>query len=274
MRHLPMPEDSGDNVILKQCSRPGWVAYGHRWLTAAAAYRAAGGDPWVVTIADFSDVEKAALYNLYDTRRSSGVMKRLRRPKGGYASCPMCGSSGGGSLDHALPRSIFPEFSIVRENLVPACSICNTDEKGAEYQGKFIHERLIHPYYDQWASAPIWEVAFGEDLDAVVFTAVPSSILTPGQWSTVAYHLTVVLGSEWEESSRRFWGTLGLKIQDRLGNAPTAAETRLELEHRLRDETFDKGVNGWSSALLRGALRDSRVPVYLSEQVRALPASY
>ena len=272
MMHLPMPDDFGDAVIRTQCAKAGWAGFRERWMTATAAYRSAGGDPWVLTAAAFNKAEKLALASLYDTRRSSGAIKRIRSV--GYESCPMCGSSGGRSLDHALPRSTFPEFSIVRENLVPACTICNTDEKGSEFRGTVLHERLIHPYYDKWAASEIWEVEFGEELDAVVFRAVPNPLLGPDQRITVAYHLSIVLGNAWEENTRRYWGTLPSKIQNRLGVAPTVAETRAELAHRLHDEQLDKGINGWASAFLRGALNDDRIPIYLAAQVRLLPAPF
>ena len=266
-----MPADAGDAVVNKQCTKTGWDGYRDRWLKATADYRAAGGDPWAVTAAAFTNEEKKALNKLYDVRRSGGPINRIRRPPGGFLSCPMCGSSGGRSLDHALPRVEFPEFSIVRENLVPACTICNSDEKGLDFRGKVTPERLIHPYYDQWASEPIWRVAFGPDLAAVVFRAVPSELVAPLRRATVVYHLSKVLGAEWQENSRRYWGSLLVHIGNRVGTSPTLAETRNELEQRLRDETIEKGVNGWCPAFLRGALYDARVPKYLTDEVRKLP---
>lgn len=268
-----MPVGAGDAVVRKQCTKIGWDGYRDRWLAATAAYRAAGGDPWVVTAGAFTSAEKKALSELYDSRRSGGPIRRIRRPEGGFPSCPMCGSSGGRSLDHALPRAAFPEFSIVRENLVPACTICNSDEKGFDFRGVGTPERLIHPYYDKWASDPIWEVAFGHDLDAVVFRAVPSQSVATERRPTVEYHLSKVLGTEWQENSRRYWSRLPAMIGNRVGTFPTLAETRTELKQRLYDETIETGVNGWHPAFLRGALRDARVPEHLTDQVGRLPPS-
>lgn len=271
MIHLPMPEDAGDGVIKRQCAKPEWEPFRDRWLAAARAYRSSSGDPWAIQPAPFTKPERALLSGLYDTRRKSGVIARIRRPTLGYASCPVCGSSGGRSLDHALPRSEFPEFSIVRENLVPACTICNSDEKGREYRGSVPNERLLHPYYDDWASEAIWQVEFGQDLSALVLKAVPVPGMTTAKRATVAFHLEKVLGQEWLESARRYWGSLPLSIRSRLGPNVTSDETNEELRQRLIDETFAVGVNGWRPAFLRGAIVEARVSAEVARRARALP---
>lgn len=272
MMLLPLPEDHGDRCVLDQCGKPGWAGFRARWLTATAAYRQFSGNPWKVSPQQFEESEQLALRGLYDTRRRSGAIARIRKgPEDGYRSCPMCGSSGGRSLDHALPRQDFPEFSIVRENLVPACTICNSNEKGTTYRGSAPPERLIHPYYDHWASKAIWIVEFGSDLDAVVPRAVPHGDLTDEQRRVVEFHLSTVLGGEWEESSRRYWATLPQQIQQRIDGSATPKKVRQDLEKRLAEKEFEQGLNGWHPALLRGVLNDDRIPDYLADRVNALP---
>ena len=271
MRHVPMPADAGDDVILDQCKRPGWDGYRERWLAAAAAYRDVRGDPWRISAANFNEAEADELRDLYNRRRKNGPIQRIRRPEGGFPSCPMCGSSGGRSLDHALPKALFPEFSIVRENLVPACTICNSDEKGVEYRGTKSPERHIHPYYDRWARRPIWQVQFGPDLDAVVFVAMPSPRLSRSRRRIVEYHLASVLGAEWLDNSRRYWGSLPQLIRNRAGSSPSPGLVAEELHARLADETLEKGENGWHPAFLRGTLSDPRIPEYIASRVTLLP---
>lgn len=62
--------------------------------------------------------------------------------------CPCCGSPGKPTtLDHYLPQSIFPEFSIVFENLTPMCSKCNELKKN-NIKDKNGNRLFLHPYYD------------------------------------------------------------------------------------------------------------------------------
>ncbi|EAQ66788.1 hypothetical protein MED121_12710 [Marinomonas sp. MED121] len=62
--------------------------------------------------------------------------------------CPCCGEPGKpGTLDHYLPQSIYPEFSIVLENLTPMCTDCQ-ELKGNKVKDINGNKKFIHPYYD------------------------------------------------------------------------------------------------------------------------------
>ena len=62
-----------------------------------------------------------------------------------FGCCPYCNVGPVGSLDHVLPRNVYPEFTVLAQNLVPACDACNR-KKGQTcfYTDK---KNLMHPYY-------------------------------------------------------------------------------------------------------------------------------
>lgn len=272
MKYLPLPPGAGQGVILRQCLKPGWGGRQARWLAAAANYQRFRGNPWRMRPAGFTGADADALYELYDTRGGSGPIARIRRPPIPYQSCPMCGSLGGRSLDHALPRRRFPEFSILHENLVPACTMCNTDEKGGTYRGIRRPDRFIHPYYDSWASRALWRIQFGPDLDALEFKAVSLPTLPRLRRRIVDFHVKTLLGKEWRDSVRREWGPLPAKLRRRLSATPTVGEMRAELEIQLHDAVDFYGVNCWNAGFLRGVLADPLVVAKLILRVQALPA--
>ncbi len=74
--------------------------------------------------------------------------------------CPFCGIGHATTLDHYLPKTKYPQFSVLPLNLVPACKDCNT--------GKLVdsattaEDQILHPYFDhenfidkQWLYAEV-----------------------------------------------------------------------------------------------------------------------
>lgn len=73
---------------------------------------------------------------------------RARSP---YGKCPLCGVGTVTTLDHYLPKSKFPDYTVLPENLVPACSYCNTAKLARAPSGP--HNQTVHPYYDDFSSS-------------------------------------------------------------------------------------------------------------------------
>lgn len=62
--------------------------------------------------------------SLYSSGLSSLNYIKEYRKTTSYQVCSLCGSPAAGTLDHFLPKDIYPEFSIFSKNLIPACK-CN-----------------------------------------------------------------------------------------------------------------------------------------------------
>lgn len=58
--------------------------------------------------------------------------------------CCLCGHRDTSELDHFLPKSIYPEYSVLPTNLVPCCSVCNNlkGDKVSDSLGPL----FVHPY--------------------------------------------------------------------------------------------------------------------------------
>lgn len=62
--------------------------------------------------------------------------------------CPYCGLLRDiEELDHFLPKSKYPQFSILTSNLVPSCKTCNQTYKKSTIATSY-KEQIIHPYID------------------------------------------------------------------------------------------------------------------------------
>ena len=62
--------------------------------------------------------------------------------------CPFCGGIGHTkTLDHYLPKSNYPLYSVLPKNLVPCCRDCNTG-RGSTFASN-AENQTIHPYLDE-----------------------------------------------------------------------------------------------------------------------------
>lgn len=121
----------------------------------AEEYDRKGSEKRLFDIAEHSAVggiSKSELIKLYNSKFS----KLGQLPRGKYYDkirsaaplniCPLCMNRVVSTVDHILPKSFYPGFSVTPYNLVPACKDCNTDKK--EFVPKSDKEVHLHPYYD------------------------------------------------------------------------------------------------------------------------------
>lgn len=89
-----------------------------------------------------------AYISLYDSKSPEVKLIKLNSQKGSYhEKCFYCAIDSYSDLDHYFPRSIFPEFSISSQNLIPSCTTCNRDLKGILW-GNGVQRDFFHPYFD------------------------------------------------------------------------------------------------------------------------------
>ena len=90
---------------------------------------------------------KNDLRNLYDKlHNNKGARLYYNKIRSLSNKCPFCGFGHIYTLDHYLPKSHFPIFSILPYNLVPCCRDCNA-KKGSNY-AMSVDLQTLHPYYD------------------------------------------------------------------------------------------------------------------------------
>lgn len=63
--------------------------------------------------------------SLYESKIKT-VVELKKKIKKITTKCPYCQISTGETIEHILPKSIYPEYSIYSQNLIPCCSICNS----------------------------------------------------------------------------------------------------------------------------------------------------
>lgn len=87
--------------------------------------------------------------------------------------CPYCNHRIADTLDHYLPKSNYPIYSISPINLLPACTQCNKGKTNSIPTNSA--EQTLHPYFDnieklEWLQCEI------ENLPDIIFNFIPKSI--------------------------------------------------------------------------------------------------
>lgn len=98
-----------------------------------------------------------------------------------YGKCPLCGQRLVSTLDHYLPKSSFPLYSITPYNLIPCCSDCNKDKHAIVPSSRI--EETIHPYYDDFTDAT-WIKAKLIKGDPITFEFY---VVKPSNWDDLKY---------------------------------------------------------------------------------------
>ncbi|HDR8922022.1 TPA: hypothetical protein QDA90_001483 [Burkholderia vietnamiensis] len=239
-------------------------------------YVAGRGDPW--NVADPLTLPNAlvdALKSHYTSPpKCLGFLAELRE-SGSPDVCAMCGSLKAGTLDHVLPKDIYPEFAIFAPNLVPACD-CNS-KRGTRYRGLNRGERTLHPYFDDVLRQRLVYVGFSGDFNSPLATI---EAIGPGlseeQLLALRFHIDSVL----ERSSLLVWASGKWAslcrdpeafLQDLPRGEITADDVRIGMEKRLNGADREhRTPNNWYSMLFYGVLHSNGAIAHVCERVAAV----
>ena len=105
-----------------------------------------------ITPMPLSEYNRGGLKELYGRQRPflKELWDEVAYENGEYILCPLCGQKIVADLDHYIPRSLMPEYSVHLLNLIPTCHECN-DDKGdlwLDAEGKRI---IFNAYFDKLA---------------------------------------------------------------------------------------------------------------------------
>lgn len=223
---------------------------------AETAYIARGGDGTLYQIAPTLDVagivsrdEMVALYSGTFRRKKTEGRKLYNKLKGLAPNgiCPLCGAQQAKTLDHCLPKSGYPTFSITPSNLVPSCSDCNRAKLAHQPGGE--NDQSLHPYFDhvddaQWLFAEVLE----ESPAAVKYFTDPPAGWPGTKRERVARHfISLELGPLFTAQASDHLPGMRYRLQRLLARVGVDA-VRGHLSEELEDLRRDR-QNSWQIAM-------------------------
>lgn len=118
-------------------------------LDAYEKYLAAAPNVENLNLNKASNAQKKSLLHAYNTSTLPLELMRTQLTEPILnTKCFLCSISEVASLDHYLPKELFPQFSIFPQNLVPSCTKCNSHKGTKLIDEKVNVRRFLHSYYD------------------------------------------------------------------------------------------------------------------------------
>ena len=215
-------------------------------------------------------LRKKSLLGLYTPAHGKLPYQQLEtmRKENGLVVCPSCGEPGRPrTLDHYLPKDVFPELAVLLLNLTPMCDWCQ-GEKLVDYVTEDGQKRYIHPYFDD-VNQPLFSITFTPPFVSPSIGIAVKNGLPEALRSLVMSHLE---GIDFLTRFKEYFKTMYIGI---LRKAQKCRETdsmglRQTLEVML-EMAEGKSINSWDAVLYRSVLENNELMEYLENS--ALPDS-
>jgi hypothetical protein len=162
------------------------------WRQRVRGYIANNGSPEFVPTWNNIMQRKNTFLNLYGSPSegsAQGLVLADMRKDHGLTYCPACGEPGTpNTLDHYLPKTLYPHFCVTPLNLFPMCDACQ-ELKDVKTGDAVTPRFFIHPYYDVFVANQVIELGFGPPYSSPVFELRPTRGLSASQRQLVLTHV-------------------------------------------------------------------------------------
>lgn len=211
---------------------------------------------------EYRDFEKEALLSCYNN--STKKLKELKRKILNLQNdvqrdiCQYCGINSFDTFDHYLPKSHFPEYSVLSINLVPCCNKCNQN-KSSDWKDNRGKRNFINLYYDELPDKPCinFKVTYDNDIPVFDFTLSKPDNYDENE-NLIDFNL---FESHFNKLSliKRFERKINGYITEirkvlRSHKKFTFKDIKKYLEEEYEAQIDIYGVNYWKSALLKGLM--------------------
>jgi hypothetical protein len=253
VRNLPLPkvddEAVYDAVATAKYQPRNRILKGLRARVVAAYLDYESNAPTFGALASVSlgDDERDALRHAYDV--DTAPLLDVKRDLTSYDDliCPFCALSDSATLDHYLPKSQYPQFSIFSRNLVPSCWPCNSKKSDAVAGLPF-----MHPYYEKVPSERFLVVNAGLQPSTMILGFEIDRLANlPDSWiRRLEDHFVLLgLGARYRRMALdELRGRCGV-FEDSLRRDSTGAALAGELRREAMSAAQYRGENHWRSAL-------------------------
>ncbi len=270
------PPDYNDEDIITQIVKERqngknsvfFTTFEPQWKSRLGNYIANGGNPEKITPDNSicSVANKKKFLTLYNSPQEESIqkpiLKDLRERTLQY--CPACGEDGTpNTLDHYLPKDLYPEFAVTTKNLFPMCDIC----QGKKSVGTLNNdgERLfLHPYFDDFLDEQVIQLNIGEPYSSPrTIEVVAHENIPPLLQELVNRHLDKL------EVQQRFYHFFRSEYIRLLKLADDIRQDGLNMRQQInifKRNAHRKSINSWGHVFYESVLRNNELVYFLETQ--------
>lgn len=253
-------QELASNQLLHRTSYPHLQNQLADILNAYDEYTLHNGNPWSVVQPSITEHLKVGLRSHYTSPPTSlKYLSKLR--KSSPDVCPMCGGFHPTTLDHYLPKTVYPVWSIFSKNLIPACG-CNTARGDVVKAPNRPSVRVLHPYFDDFIRDRVLttEITHSHDFKWLKAKVVCTDLNHP-EVESINFHIENVINRNGFDNWQR--GKLS-KLVERPCSVVTQLPVRrhitkqdliTDLQDCIDNHDYACGTpNNWYSMLIHGIL--------------------
>lgn len=171
------------------------------------------------------------------------------------SNCPHCGfETSPDTIDHYIPKELFPEYSILPINLIPMCSRCNTIKGTNWIDGNT--RTSINYYFDEFTNHKFLYGMLKKTIDTYI---VLFELKKPTEISEIKYEIiknhykTFDLNNRYSKASATILSQMILKIKDT--DLPNEIfKNTIEADIKVNNTIY--GPNYWKTCILEAILND------------------
>jgi len=239
------------------------------WKARVLAYIEFGGNSEFIEAWDEMNdpLVHGRFKNLYLSPAEQSVQKplleKLRNRELDY--CPACGEDGTpNTLDHYLPKDVFPEFSVTILNLFPMCDICQ-GAKGVKINDDEGKRLFIHPYFDEFIEQQVVVLDIHGPFNAPASIEIsPHPDIDDDLQELIARHITKL---EIPARYYRYFQNNYLRLLRLVRKVRSKGLNVREQLESFRDMALEKSINSWGYIFYDSVLRNEHLMEYLSNEV-------
>lgn len=161
------------------------------WCQRVQQYIDHGGSPPIVNNWTAIQPRKNTFLNLYLTPAENSAQGKMLQAMRQHelTICPACGELGRpNTLDHYLPKNLYPHFCVTPVNLFPMCDACQL-AKGTKVGDAQSPRFFIHPYFDAFVGEQVLHLEINAPFDAPAFTLGIVNGLDPSHDRLIRSHM-------------------------------------------------------------------------------------